>query len=682
MKYRIVSVPSIKHGKINRIYISASDKSLTLSPEHFILVNEKYPFNWEYSSLVLNGTVAFNKIQREFIKLSILSDNATLTPMRKRLCPPISLIRINVKMINIGTREVARKDLIDLFKKTYSGFPFSIGQSLYLYDNDTGYILTVTELIAVGETNFGIILPATNVYMVSSSNKLVLIGTDEENLLLKADFNFESLGIGGLKKEFGIMFRRAFVQRIFEPSLIKKLGIPHVKGIMLYGPPGTGKTLIARQIGSLLNARPPKIVNGPEILNKYVGQSEENIRKLFKDAEEEYQQKKEKSLLHIIIFDEIDAICKSRGSLGNAGIGDQVVNQLLSKMDGVEALDNVLVIGMTNRLDLIDKALLRPGRFEIHIEISLPDEESRFEIFTIHTKEIAKNKMLAEDVNLHEMARMTRNYTGAEITALVKSAVSYALERKAHGENKGEKLTLVGDESDISVSMSDFMMALEEVKPAFGCNEEDFKSFNRVYYELPFFIKAYDVGRSFINKMKKTNLYNTSSLLYYGKPGVGKTTLAVKVALDAGFTFVKMICPRDMVGLSDFEKVHFIKDRFMDAYKSEESIIILDDIESLIDYVSIGPRFSNSILQALKIFIKSEEKNKLFVIGTTSDVDILKECGIYDCFYGQCGVREVGEEDFNRLCEQNSEFKKVDFESPCSIKKLLSLLESPDEQNE
>jgi vesicle-fusing ATPase len=151
-----------------------------------------------------------------------------------------------------------------------------------------------------------------------------------------------------------------------------------VKGILLYGPPGTGKTLIARQIGKMLNAREPKIINGPEVLNKFVGQSEENIRKLFEDAEKEYKEKGDESGLHIIIFDELDAVCKQRGSGsgGGTGVGDSVVNQLLSKLDGVNQLNNILLIGMTNRMDMIDEALLRAGRLEVHLEIGLPDEVS------------------------------------------------------------------------------------------------------------------------------------------------------------------------------------------------------------------------------------------------------------------------------------------------------------------
>lgn len=123
------------------------------------------------------------------------------------------------------------------------------------------------------------------------------------------------MGIGGLDKEFNAIFRRAFASRVFPPEIIEQLGLKHVRGILLYGPPGTGKTLMARQIGQMLNAREPKIVNGPQILDKYVGESEANIRKLFADAEEEEKRMGINSGLHIIIFDEIDAICKARGSV-------------------------------------------------------------------------------------------------------------------------------------------------------------------------------------------------------------------------------------------------------------------------------------------------------------------------------------------------------------------------------
>lgn len=168
--------------------------------------------------------------------------------------------------------------------------------------------------------------------------------------VFKPDFDFSKLGIGGLDKEFNDIFRRAFASRLFPTDVIQKLGIKHVRGMLLYGPPGCGKTLIARKISQALTAAEPKVVNGPEILDKFVGESERKIRELFADARKDQQELGDESEVHIIIFDEIDAICKARGSSRDGtGVGDSVVNQLLTQIDGVDSLNNVLVIGMTNR---------------------------------------------------------------------------------------------------------------------------------------------------------------------------------------------------------------------------------------------------------------------------------------------------------------------------------------------
>lgn len=199
--------------------------------------------------------------------------------------------------------------------------------------------------------------------------------------------------------------------------------------MLLYGPPGTGKTLIARQIAKALDCEEPIIINGPQIFDKYVGGSEKKIRELFEPAEKDQEMHGPDSKLHIIIFDEIDAICRSRGSVGSSGTGvhESVVNQLLSKIDGVDALHNILIIGMTNRIDMIDEAMLRPGRLELHLEIGLPDEVGRTQIFDIHTRLMRKNNLLAKDVDINKLASMTKNYTGAEIEAVCRSANSFAL---------------------------------------------------------------------------------------------------------------------------------------------------------------------------------------------------------------------------------------------------------------
>lgn len=166
----------------------------------------------------------------------------------------------------------------------------------------------------------GLLLPDSTVVFEKAENApITLTGQSKGKIvrqsIINPNWDFEKMGIGGLDKEFNAIFRRAFASRVFPPEIIEQLGLKHVRGILLYGPPGTGKTLMARQIGQMLNAREPKIVNGPQILDKYVGESEANIRKLFADAEEEQKRMGNNSGLHIIIFDEIDAICKARGSV-------------------------------------------------------------------------------------------------------------------------------------------------------------------------------------------------------------------------------------------------------------------------------------------------------------------------------------------------------------------------------
>jgi len=293
----------------------------------------------------------------------------------------------------------------------------------------------------------GLLLPDTAlVYAAAPGAHLAFPGQARggvaPSLFKGSEVSFAKLGIGGLDAQFEQIFRRAFASRVFPPAVIARLGIHHVRGVLLHGPPGTGKTLIARQIGKMLNGRDPKIVNGPEVLNKYVGASEENVRALFKDAEEEQAARGDESELHVIIFDEIDAICKQRGSGGpgggaGAGVHDTVVNQLLTKIDGVDALDNILLIGMTNRRDMLDDALLRPGRLEVQVEVGLPDEAGRAQIFAIHTARMSEHAFLGADVDLAGLAARTKNFSGAEIEGLVKSAASFALNRQVIERRRG-----------------------------------------------------------------------------------------------------------------------------------------------------------------------------------------------------------------------------------------------------
>ncbi|KAL6939638.1 transport between ER and Golgi ATPase protein [Hanseniaspora osmophila] len=485
------------------------------------------------------------------------------------------------------------------------------------------------------------------VNLKSSGNSL----RPRSDAVIRPDFKFEDMGVGGLDKEFTQIFRRAFASRIFPPDVIAKLGISHVKGLLLFGPPGTGKTLIARKIGTMLNAKEPKIVNGPEILSKYVGSSEENIRNLFKDAEAEYKAKGEESSLHIIIFDELDSVFKQRGSRGDGtGVGDNVVNQLLAKMDGVDQLNNILVIGMTNRKDLIDNALLRPGRFEVQVEIKLPDEQGRLQIFEIQTKKMKDNNMLDHDVDLKELASLTKNFSGAEIEGLVKSASSFAINKTI---NIGKGVTKLNnkDITNLKVNRQDFLNSLSEVTPAFGVSEEDLKTCveNGIIKYSPKVDDLLKNGARYVRQVSNSDKSRLISLLFHGPPGSGKTALSASIALQSGFPFVRMISPEEIAGMSEQNKINYIDNTFRDAYKSQLNILVIDNIETLIDWVPIGPRFSNNILQVLKVYLKRKppKDRKLLIISTTSTYSVLKQMDILSCFDNEIAVPNVQNmEDF------------------------------------
>lgn len=409
------------------------------------------------------------------------------------------------------------------------------------------------------------------------------------------------------------------------------MGIKHVRGVLLHGPPGTGKTLIARQIGLMLQGREPKVVNGPEVLNKYVGESEANIRRLFEEAEKEQQERGDKSSLHVIIFDEIDAICKSRGSTSSGtGVQDSLVNQLLSKIDGVGSLNNVLLIGMTNRIDLLDEALLRPGRFELKIKVGLPNEDGREQIFRIHTKKLVTNNMLADDVDAREIAKKTRNFSGAEIEGLVRCATSYAINQCVDSKNlqiDQEKL------KSIKVASSDFDLALKEIVPAFGVPSKDLERCTAngiVIWGEPMkeFVREGELLLDLIRHSERTNLV---SVLIEGTPLSGKTALAAHLATLSGFPMVRFVSAENMVGFH--AKLQYIHRMFEDAYRSPQSVVIVDDIERIIDYCPLGERFSNALLQALMVLVKKASEFKLLIICTTSNINLMNYLGISQLFF-------------------------------------------------
>ncbi|ASJ04979.1 CDC48 family AAA ATPase [Thermococcus barossii] len=258
--------------------------------------------------------------------------------------------------------------------------------------------------------------------------------------------------VGGLE-EVKQELKEAVEWPLKYPKAFQRLGIEPPKGVLLYGPPGTGKTLLAKAVATESEANFIGI-RGPEVLSKWVGESEKRVREIFRKARQ--------AAPTVIFIDEIDAIAPARGMEGDR-VTDRLINQLLTEMDGIERNSGVVVIAATNRPDILDPALLRPGRFDRLILVPAPDEKARLEIFKVHTRRVP----LAGDVNLRELAKKTEGYSGADIEALVREAALLAM-RRIMAELPAE---IVEEESEeflekLRVSRRDFEEALKKVKPS------------------------------------------------------------------------------------------------------------------------------------------------------------------------------------------------------------------------
>jgi len=402
------------------------------------------------------------------------------------------------------------------------------------------------------------------------------------------------------------------------PELFERLGVEAPKGVLLHGPPGTGKTLLAKAVASETNANFYSI-GGPEIMSKFYGESEERLREIFKEAQE--------NAPSIIFIDEIDSIAPKREEV-TGEVEKRVVSQLLSVMDGLQSRGKVVVIGATNRINSIDPALRRPGRFDREIEIGVPDRDGRLEILQIHTRGMP----LAEDVDLKKLADVTHGFVGADLEALAKEAAIRALRRILPEINLEAENIPVEVLNKIIVRMADFQEALKEVEPS---------AMREVLVEVPD-IKWGDIGGlegvkeelreaiewplKYPELFAQMNAVPPKGLLLYGPPGTGKTLLAKAAANESEANFISVKGP-ELLNKFVGESEKAIREVFRKARQASPCIIFFDEIDSVAPVRGSSSGDSNVTERVISQFLTEmdglEELRNVVIIAATNRPDIV-----------------------------------------------------------
>jgi transitional endoplasmic reticulum ATPase len=419
--------------------------------------------------------------------------------------------------------------------------------------------------------------------------------------------------VGGLRKEVKAM-REIVELPLKHPELFVRLGIEPHSGILLYGPPGCGKTLLAKVIASESEANMFPI-NGPEIMNKYYGETEAKLRDIFKEAKDNSPS--------IIFIDEIDAIAPKREE-AYGDVEKRVVAQLLALMDGLTDRGNVIVLGATNRPDSVDPALRRPGRFDREFEISVPNEDGRLEILFIHTRGMP----ISDDIDLKNLASELHGYTGADIKSLCREAALKSIRRYLPEiDLETEKIPSEVLQS-MQIKLIDFYDAMHEVVPT---------AMREFYVERP---KVWwkDVGGldeikkaltdNLIAAMKEPTKFTKMGIkpprgaLIYGPPGCGKTLLGRALATETGANMILVRGPEILSKwIGESEKA--VREIFRKAKAAAPCVVIFDELDSLARYKSGEGGASETVLSQLLTEIEEGISSRVVVIGITNRPDIL-----------------------------------------------------------
>jgi transitional endoplasmic reticulum ATPase len=470
------------------------------------------------------------------------------------------------------------------------------------------------DLVAISATPSGplIISPNTQITISEESAQAAEAAKGEGGI---PAITYEE--IGGLRDEV-TKVREMIELPLRHPELFRRLGVEAPKGVILHGPPGTGKTLLAKAVANETNAN-FYTIGGPEIMSKYYGESEERLRNVFKEAE--------KNAPSIIFIDELDSIAPKREEV-TGEVERRVVAQLLSLMDGLTARGKVVVIGATNRINAIDPALRRPGRFDREIELGVPDRNGRLDILQIHTRGMPLDK----DVNLEKLADISHGFVGADLQALAKEAAIRALRRILPEVDLSAESIPAKVLNKIIVKMQDFVDVIKEMEPS---------AMREVFVEVPD-VKWQDVGGLGDVKeelmeavewpLKYQSIFTYADatppkgILLYGPPGTGKTLLAKAAANESEANFISIKGP-ELLSKWVGESEKGVREVFRKARQAAPCIIFFDEIDAIAP--TRGGSFGDShvtervISQLLTELDGLEILTNVIVIAATNRPDII-----------------------------------------------------------
>ncbi len=518
-----------------------------------------------------------------------LNDIVSIQKITAKAAKSITLMPVNDSV-------VVDKEFTDFVKNRLKGMPLADGDEISVM------ILGNSMDFKINKTN-----PKSVVRIERNTNLTI----SSESIDRKPRVTYEE--VGGLRTEIKAM-REIVELPLRHPELFNRLGVEPHSGILLYGPPGCGKTLIAKVLASESEASMYSI-NGPEIMNKYYGETEARLRNIFKEAKDNSPS--------IIFIDEIDAIAPKREEV-YGDVEKRVVAQMLALMDGLNDRGNVIVLGATNRQASVDPALRRPGRFDREFEISVPNEDGRYEILLIHTIGMP----IASGIDLKDLASELHGYTGADIKSLCREAAIKAIRRYLPEIDLETEQIPSGVLQSMEIKLLDFYEAMHEVVPT--AMREFYVERPKVWWDdvggLADVKKALNdnllLGMKEPDKFGKMGIKPPRGALVYGPPGCGKTLLARALATESG---ANMILVRGTEILSKWagESEKAVREIFRKAKASSPCAVILDELDSFARYKTSEGGIGENILSQLLTEMEESAPSRVIVIGITSRPDLL-----------------------------------------------------------